>query len=172
METGIYLDFTEHDYKVLSEFNFQEQKQYDDYEFAVALQLAINDRGSQHIDGDYALALQLQEEEQKRIPPPISLAEQKLGQIHHKDGDNNRFYCPYGCGQFIEVSETPKHDSGVYCGIFRCGKMADGSIIPQHATDAQVEQWRKEGKLGTNCGRQFKMTKVDTTYKIEKCSNL
>lgn len=176
MEPEIYIDFTDEDYKVFAEFtdlSIHERKQcIDDYDAAVALHVSINNQASKYNDEDFALALQLQEEEQKRVPPPISLAEQKLGQIHHEDSRNYRFYCPYGCGQIIEVSKTPEHDSGVYCGIFHCGRMADGSTIPQHASDAQIEQWRKEGKLKTKCGYQFKMTKVGTSYIIDKCNNL
>ena len=152
--------------------------QENDLAAAFALHVALNEPVIEYPD-DVLIAFATYQEEHDETTANddynIPIEKQKLGQVYEDDGVFYKFYCPYGCGQPYRIMKTETPIEGVHCGKIHCGSYIDdqGSqvSIPQHATDAQVEEWRKGGRLMTFCGYQFKMVARDGSYSIEKCSN-
>ena len=151
-----------------------------DAEFARTLEEKDNLHNQKQFIEDAELAMQLHEEELKLRfnpePKDIPIEEQKIGKVYFENVMNWYFFCPYGCGQLIEVSKAPEADSGIYCGIFHCGRYINDTgktvPIPQHAKDDQIEEWREARRLVTPCGFQFCIRVEGRTLVIEQCSNL
>lgn len=179
-------ELSEEDIQIFHHFSFEttQEKNHDlfssendDASYALALQLSFG--GLIEHPQDEQLVLQMMKDDLNAAVGDdvdhIPLEKQKLGQIHSEDDKFYHFYCPYGCGQLYLISKIETPTEGVHCGKMHCGTYIDESkkqvIIPQHATDAEVEKWRSEGRLQTFCGYQFKMVLENGKYTIKQCHN-